>query len=120
MKKVFKSTLVVVAVVASCLSTWKAFNAYDKEYNSLLMENLEALSSSTEGAKKEPVSCATVAAPDKNIFPWYNGTRIICSNGYSPDKETCMKLQRPACTSRVKKNVSGSDQQKYGWCIPIN
>lgn len=45
MKKVIlKSTLVVVAVLASCLGAWKAYDYYGVVDNSLLMENIEALS----------------------------------------------------------------------------
>lgn len=45
MKKVIlKSTLAVVAVTASCLGAWKAYEAYENVDNDLLMENLEALS----------------------------------------------------------------------------
>lgn len=45
MKKVIlKSTLAVVAVAASCLGAWKAYGAYGSVDNSMLMENIEALS----------------------------------------------------------------------------
>ena len=46
MKKVIlKSTLAVVAVTASCLGAWKAYDAYEYEDNAMLMENVEALTS---------------------------------------------------------------------------
>jgi hypothetical protein len=45
MKKVIiKSTVAVVAVVAASLGAWKAQDAYGNEDNSMLMENVEALS----------------------------------------------------------------------------
>lgn len=44
MKKNFlKSTIVVVAVAASCLGAWRAYNAYEVASNKLLAENIEAL-----------------------------------------------------------------------------
>ena len=44
MKKVIlKSTLAVVAVAASCFGTWKAYDAFNDEVNSLLMANVEVL-----------------------------------------------------------------------------
>ncbi len=44
MKKVIlKSTLAVVAVTLSCLGAWKAYEAYGSVNNSLLMQNIEAL-----------------------------------------------------------------------------
>lgn len=44
MKKVIlKSTLAVVAVAASCLGAWKAYNAYERVDNSMVIENIEAL-----------------------------------------------------------------------------
>ncbi|MBQ8593832.1 MAG: hypothetical protein IJ467_06020, partial [Bacteroidaceae bacterium] len=49
MKKVIlKSTLAVVAVAASCLGAWKAYGAYGSVDNSMLMENIEALSDNGE------------------------------------------------------------------------
>ena len=49
MKKVIlKSILAVVAVAASCLGAWKTYDAYGSVDNSLLMENLEALSEEPE------------------------------------------------------------------------
>jgi len=45
MKKNFlKSTIVVVAVAASGLGAWRAYNAYEVTDNTLLVENIEALS----------------------------------------------------------------------------
>lgn len=50
MKKVIlKSTLAVVAVAASCLGAWKTYGAYGSVDNSLLMENIEALSGDDNG-----------------------------------------------------------------------
>ncbi len=42
-KMIFKSTLAVVAVTASCLGAWKTYDAYGCVDNSLLMQNIEAL-----------------------------------------------------------------------------
>ena len=45
MKKInLKSTLAMVAVAASCLGAWKAYDTYGSVDNSLMMENIEALS----------------------------------------------------------------------------
>lgn len=45
MKKNFlKSTIVVVAVAASSLGAWRAYDAYEVTDNTLLAENIEALS----------------------------------------------------------------------------
>ena len=43
-KNILKSTLAVVAVTTSCFGAWKAYGTYGSVNNSLLMENLEALS----------------------------------------------------------------------------
>lgn len=43
-KTILKSTLAVVAVTASCLGAWKTYEAYGSVDNSMLMENIEALS----------------------------------------------------------------------------
>lgn len=39
-----KSTIVVVAVAASSLGAWRAYSAYEMTDNTLLVENIEALS----------------------------------------------------------------------------
>lgn len=39
-----KSTIVVVAVAASSLGAWRAYSAYEVTDNTLLVENIEALS----------------------------------------------------------------------------
>ena len=50
MKKIIlKSTLAVVAVAASCLGAWKTYDAYGSVDNSLLMQNIEALSGNANG-----------------------------------------------------------------------
>ena len=50
MKKVIiKSALAVVVMATSCLGVWRAYGAYGNVDNSLLMENLEALSADSEG-----------------------------------------------------------------------
>lgn len=43
-KSIIKSTLAVVAVAASCFGAWKTYDTYGSVDNSLMMENLEALS----------------------------------------------------------------------------
>lgn len=40
---ILKSTLVVVAVAASCFGAWKTYDTYGSVDNSLLMQNIEAL-----------------------------------------------------------------------------
>ena len=50
-KIILKSTLVVTAVAFSCLGAWKAFDAYNNsnvDNNSMLFENIEALSSGSD------------------------------------------------------------------------
>ena len=42
-KAIIKPTLAVVAVAASCFGTWKAYDAFNDEVNSLLMANVEVL-----------------------------------------------------------------------------
>ena len=56
MKKNFlKSTIVVVAVAASGLGAWRAYNAYGVTDNTLLVENIEALSAASDpGADEDP------------------------------------------------------------------
>lgn len=49
MKMIVKSTLAVVTVAASCLGAWRAYGVYGNYDNSLLMENLEALSADPKG-----------------------------------------------------------------------
>ena len=51
-KNILKSTLAVVAVTASCLGAWKAYEAYRSVDNSLLMENLEALSQDDDNGEQ--------------------------------------------------------------------
>lgn len=52
MKKVIlKSTLAVVAVAASCFGAWKTYDTYGSVDNSLLMQNIEAL---TQNGSNEP------------------------------------------------------------------
>ena len=49
MKKNFlKSTIVVVAVAASSLGAWRAYNAYEVTDNTLLTENIEALANGSD------------------------------------------------------------------------
>lgn len=119
-KKIFcvKTTITTVVLAISCVGAWKAYDTYEENSNSFLGQNLEAIS--TTETSKSAVFCATQASPVVSIFPWYNGTAIICSNGYSPDKSTCERLQSPSCTSTSKYNVSGSSQTNYGYCIPLN
>ena len=47
-KNILKSTLAVVAVTASCFGAWKAYDAYGHEKNSLLIQNIEALTAPSE------------------------------------------------------------------------
>ena len=49
MKKILlKSTIAVVAVAASSLGAWRAYNAYGVTDNTLLVENIEALSNPSD------------------------------------------------------------------------
>ena len=53
MKKVIlKSALAVAAVILSCLGAWKAYEAYEYNDNSLLAENVEALTQASETPDK--------------------------------------------------------------------
>lgn len=60
-KNFLKSTLAVVAVVVASLGAWKAYGAYGVNDNTLLMENLEALSQGGDnpggGQPKELEQC---------------------------------------------------------------
>ena len=47
-KNILKSTLARGAVTASCLGAWKAYDTYGHEKNSLLMQNIEALTAPSE------------------------------------------------------------------------
>ena len=55
-KAILKSTLAVVAVTASCLGAWKAYGAYGAVDNSLMMENIEALSGDNNGEPNDGVN----------------------------------------------------------------
>ena len=46
-KAIIKPTLAVVAVAASCFGAWKAYDAYGSVDNSLMMQNIEALTQNT-------------------------------------------------------------------------
>lgn len=48
-KTIIKSTLVVVAMAASCFGAWKTYDAYGCVDNSLLMQNIEALAQDPDG-----------------------------------------------------------------------
>lgn len=57
MKKIFlKSTIVVVAVAASSLGAWRAYDAYEVTDNSLLAENVEALTLTWEDITDPTIS----------------------------------------------------------------
>lgn len=61
MKKInLKSTLAMVAVAASCLGAWKAYDTYGSVDNSLMMENIEALSNPSEVQKWNLHHCYTL------------------------------------------------------------
>lgn len=53
-KNFLKSTLAVVAVAASCFGAWKTYDVYGSVDNSLLMENLEALSQDGSEGSNQP------------------------------------------------------------------
>lgn len=62
MKKNFlKSTIVVVAVAASSLGAWRAYDAYEVTDNTLLAENIEALSEPPEDPETNPLTDPTIS-----------------------------------------------------------
>lgn len=122
MKHLTKRNLAIAFTLATAAIIFGFASNYACEQTNksdLMIQNLEALATS-EGTQKKAVYCVTIAAPDGNIFPWYNGRAFICSNGRSPDAATANRLQRPLCTSRVKKNASGSSLSESGYCIPLD
>lgn len=68
MKKInLKSTLAMVAVAASCLGAWKAYDTYGSVDNSLMMENIEALSlDGDNGGSGDAPSGSYVTCPGNN------------------------------------------------------
>ena len=133
-KNILKSTLAVVAVTASSFGAWKAYGTYGSVNNSLMMENIEALSQDGDndtggGHHSEPVYCKTMAfiASDGSNGGTFGGPLgipkcYICSDGYAEfsdeGEKTCKRLQKPKCTSSVKMNPSQSTQSHDGYCIP--
>ena len=66
-KNILKSTLAVVAVTASSFGAWKAYGTYGSVNNSLLMENLEALTLDDENLKKG--NLVTCYGPSEYKYP---------------------------------------------------
>ena len=80
-KSIIKSTLAVVAIAASCLGAWKTYDAYGSVDNSLMMQNIEALSGGTEsggegGDPSEPIQFPIVRcghnATSQNMSCWHS------------------------------------------------
>lgn len=79
MKKNFlKSTIVVVAVAASSLGAWRAYNAYEVTDNTLLVENIEAL---TQGSDD--------TLPSLRLYPCYKTSGNECRSSTDKNRPTC-------------------------------
>lgn len=78
MKKVIlKSSLAVVAVATSCLGAWKVYKVYGTMENSLMLENIEALTQNNE-------------TPDTSWYQYLGYTHPCSSPGL---KLYCSKLK---------------------------
>ncbi len=83
-KMILKSTLAVVAVTASCLGAWKAYDAYDYNDNSLLAENVEALTQASEISDKSWYQYLAYTHPCDG---W--GMKMYCSKLKNKNNDHC-------------------------------
>lgn len=98
MKKNFlKSTIVVVAVAASSLGAWRAYNAYEVTDNTLLAENIEALSE---------------AGPVDFVLEWFDKT-------FDPCFKTGADLQPVQC-KESETNTTSSNSTGGNVTVPVN
>lgn len=81
MKKNFlKSTIVVVAVAASSLGAWRAYDAYEVTDNTLLAENVEALSAGDD------------EMPMYRLYPCYKTSSNECRSSTDEKRPGCPQL----------------------------
>ena len=129
-KNILKSTLAVVAVTASSFGAWKAYGTYGSVNNSLMMENIEALSQDGDngsggGHYPEPVNCGTIPCSVATVTPWQWGQGNIC-NPCCTSYQTAEQLKEEKSAQRKsqcwctgpRQNLDASTQQRYGWCFP--
>ncbi len=81
MKKNFlKSTIVVVAVAASSLGAWRAYDAYEVTNNTLLAENIEALTANDDGLSS------------LRLYPCYKNPGNECKSSTDKNRPECWKV----------------------------
>lgn len=97
-KMILKSTFAVVAVVASIYGAWKAYDAYEYNDNSILAENIEALTQEGEAKdnemvciKGDPYKICWKRKVVKNIQCSYNNCRIITESWDNSRSKVCYR-----------------------------
>lgn len=118
-KMIVKSTFAVVAVTVSSLGTWKAYGVYGNVDNSLLMENLEALSANSEGDNGEgkPAILEGCKSPGGGTI----GTAMyICTSGTTLFYSNCLPPHStvyPCSTRGIPKIDILSSKPNNGYCM---
>lgn len=107
---ILKSTLAVVAVAASCFGAWKTYGAYGSVDNSLLMENIEALSGDDNGEPNDG---------DPNAG-WPNDVCIQLKNCYFKVEVSRTKVTWPNGTYRYTTVTYEQRVKKYQVCAHVN
>ncbi len=144
-KTILKSACVAVAAAASSFGAWKAYDAYEYEDNSLLMQNIEALASDSnengnsnnseqfpivpcgyyEYATTENRGCwhVKVVQCKKACFQFANAEEVkqwkkgICSNkNYSSAKQREI-LSQVFCTGPKTYFHLTEEAEQRGYCI---
>ena len=142
---ILKSTFVVVAVVASSLGAWKAYEVYGTMDNSLMIENIEALTlgSDAEGNTTEPVQFPIVhcgyqgAATHASRCAWHikavqcdrpclsfgsrealiKQKKDICNNkNFTPERKRYL-IKQLECTGHKTYFHLTEEGEKRGFCI---
>lgn len=116
---IVKSTFAVVAVTASCFGAWKACGVYGNVDNSLLMENLEALSadSNDENGEGKPATlenCKSTGGGTKGTTTYIctSGTTLFYSNSVPPQP-----TMYPCSTRDIPKTDLFSLKPNSGYCM---
>ncbi len=116
---IVKSTFAVVAVIASCLGAWKACGVYGNVDNSLLMENLEALSEDSKGDNEEgkPATLEDCKSPGggtkgTTMYICTSGTTLFYSNNVPPHP-----TMYPCSTRGIPKIELLSLKPNSGYCM---
>lgn len=89
-KNILKSTLAVVAVTASSFCAWKAYGTYGSVNNSLLMENLEALSQDGDNPEQS-VKHYTKSERSITVYEYNEKGQIVRTITY---KEPCCLITK--------------------------